>query len=88
MSQMNEKFCQSCGMPMTEIGLFGTNENGDMNHEYCKYCFTDGKFTQENITLVDMVAICVPHMKAQGFTEDKAQEMMNSFLPTLKRWKK
>jgi len=88
MDQMNEKFCQSCGMPMTETGLFGQESNGESSHEYCKYCYADGKFTQDNITLDDMVAICVPHMKAQGFTEEKAKEMMDNFLPTLTRWKK
>jgi hypothetical protein len=84
---MNEKFCQSCGMPMTEEGLFGLEANGEKSHDYCKYCYSDGKFTTENLTVADMVDICVPHMKAQGFTEEKAREMMNSFLPTLKRWK-
>ncbi len=29
MTQMNEKFCQSCGMPMTEEGLYGLEANGE-----------------------------------------------------------
>lgn len=87
MTQMNEKFCQSCGMPMTEEGLYGLEASGEKSHDYCKYCYADGKFVTENLTMSEMVAICVPHMKAQGFTEEKATDMMNSFLPTLKRWK-
>ncbi len=87
MTQMNEKFCQSCGMPMTEEGLYGLEANGEKSSDYCKYCYAEGKFVTENLSVHEMVAICVPHMKAQGFTEEKATEMMNNFLPTLKRWK-
>jgi len=87
MTQAKERYCQSCGMPMTEEALFGMEASGEKNSDYCKYCYADGAFTQQNITVDDMIAICVPHMKAQGFTEEKASEMLGNFLPTLKRWK-
>ncbi len=40
------KFCQSCGMPLTE-DVLGTNADGSKNEDYCMYCYRDGKFLQE-----------------------------------------
>ena len=37
------KFCQSCGMPLTD-DVLGTNADGSKNEEYCMYCYKDGKF--------------------------------------------
>jgi hypothetical protein len=44
---MEQKFCQSCGMTLTNNDLLGTNADGTSNDEYCCYCFKDGKFTQD-----------------------------------------
>jgi len=87
MTQMTEKYCQSCGMPMTDQALFGLEASGETSKDYCKYCYVEGKFIQDNMTMDEMIEICVPHMKAQGMEEDKARDMMKNFLPTLKRWK-
>ena len=38
---MEQKFCQSCGMPLTEEVL-GTNADGSKNEEYCMYCYREG----------------------------------------------
>ena len=40
------KFCQSCGMPLTDEVL-GTNADGSKNEDYCTYCYKDGKFLQD-----------------------------------------
>ena len=37
----NMKFCQSCGMPLTDQ-LLGTNADGSKNEDYCIYCYKDG----------------------------------------------
>ncbi len=40
MKEMNQRFCQCCGMPMGDTDeLYGTNADGTKNDEYCKYCF-------------------------------------------------
>ena len=31
------KFCQSCGMPLTQE-ILGTNADGSKNEDYCMYC--------------------------------------------------
>ena len=50
---MEQKFCQSCGMPMTNETL-GTNADGSRNDDYCIYCYKDGKFTQD-MTMEQMI---------------------------------
>ena len=45
-NSMEQKFCQSCGMPLTEEVL-GTNADGSKNEDYCMYCYKDGKFLQD-----------------------------------------
>ena len=49
---MENKFCQSCGMPITSEEQFGRNADGSKNEEYCSYCYRDGAFT-ENCTILD-----------------------------------
>ena len=44
---MENKFCQSCGMPMTADEQFGRNVDGSKNGEYCSYCYRDGAFTED-----------------------------------------
>lgn len=82
------KFCQSCGMPLTEE-MLGTNKDGSKNEDYCNYCYKDGAYTDE-MTMEQMIDFCVPDMVEhnEGMTEAKAREMMNEFFPKLKRWSK
>ncbi|MDR2897495.1 MAG: zinc ribbon domain-containing protein [Spirochaetaceae bacterium] len=42
-----QKFCQSCGMPLETVGVIGTNADQSKNEDYCFYCFKDGAFTQD-----------------------------------------
>ena len=41
---MEKKICQSCGMPLVSDNELGTNKDGSLNTDYCKYCFKDGEF--------------------------------------------
>ena len=77
--------CQSCGMPMSEE-FFGTNEDGTANDEYCSYCYVDGKFTAPEMTMNDMIDLCIPHMVEQGWVEEEARTLLEEVLPQLKRW--
>ena len=85
---MEEKYCQSCAMPMgTTNEMYGTNADGSKSEDYCQYCFENGAFTA-NATMDEMIAICLPHMTAanSGMSEAEAKNMMLEFFPTLKRW--
>lgn len=84
---MKQKYCQSCGMPLSE-GFYGTEQNGEKSFEYCSYCYENGAFKQPNLTMEQMIDMCVPFMKQNGMDEDKAKALMENSLPTLKRWRK
>ena len=86
---MEEKYCQSCGMPMGATDeMYGTNADGSKNGDYCKYCFENGKFTQD-CTMEEMIEFCVPHMASadSGMSEGDARKMMLEFFPALLRWR-
>ena len=86
---MEEKYCQSCGMPMgTRNASYGTERDGSTSKEYCSYCYEKGGFTAD-CTMAEMIDFCIPHMvsSSENMTEAKAREMMEEFFPMLKRWK-
>ncbi len=85
---MNENICQSCGMNMKESD-FGTNADGSLNKEYCKYCFANGGF-KKNQTLEECIESCIPFLIEDGVckTEEEARENLKTVMPELKRWKK
>ncbi|MDD3429831.1 MAG: zinc ribbon domain-containing protein [Oscillospiraceae bacterium] len=83
-----EKFCQSCGMPMSEETVLGTENDGGKSQTYCIYCYRNGAFTAD-VTMDQMIDFCVPHMVQANpqLTAQQAKENMGRFFPTLKRWK-
>ncbi|MGE8203547.1 zinc ribbon domain-containing protein [Heyndrickxia sp. NPDC080065] len=85
---MNQIFCQSCGMPMSDSSVFGTEKSGEKNKEYCIYCYQDGKFKQPDITMEEMINFCVPFMVEDGMKEEEALAILQKTMPYLKRWRK
>ena len=86
---MEEKYCQSCAMPMGATDeMYGTNADGSKNGDYCKYCFETGTFTAD-CTMDEMIEFCVPHMATaeSGMSAEDARKMMSEVFPALKRWK-
>ena len=89
---MEQKICQSCGMPMITAKEFGTNNDGSANTEYCVYCWKDGKFTVE-ATMDEMIARYAEFPEAlkdengNSITKEQFIANMKFYLPTLKRWK-
>ena len=78
-------FCQCCGMPMDDA-IIGKDKDGTPNEEYCQWCYADGTYTYSDMD--NLIEVCIPHMVAQGFTEEQAREYMKEKLPTLNYWKK
>lgn len=86
MEFQNQKFCQSCGMPM-EGAQYGTEADGGLSPDYCSYCYENGKFTAD-VTMDQMIDFCAqPMADATGMTADEAKAQMAGFFPQLKRWK-
>ena len=56
MGKLENEICQSCGMPMKRNEDFGTNGDGSKNKEYCQFCFKEGKFTDEAITMEQKIS--------------------------------
>ena len=89
MEMKDMDFCQSCAMPMSEE-FYGTEADGSKTKEYCSYCYENGKFTNPDITMEEMIEICVKPMVDNNpdMTEDQARSMMQEYMPKLKRWAK
>ena len=77
--------CQCCGMPLDDASL-GRNRDNSLNEDYCKWCYADGTYTYSDMD--DLIDVCVPHMAAQGFTEEQARTYMKQMLPGLDYWKR
>ncbi len=87
---MVQKFCQSCGMPLTD-DVLGTKADGTKNEDYCQYCFKDGAFTTD-CTMEEMVEMCARPVDefnkhtGQHLSLEEYKEGLRQFYPTLKRW--
>ena len=81
----NSKFCQSCSMPIDTQENRGTESDGSLNAEYCKYCYQNGLFTNPDMTLTDMRSIVKTEMEKRNISSDIIAGALN-ILPGLKRW--
>lgn len=77
--------CQCCGMPL-EDSIISKEKNGIFNESYCKWCYSDGEFTYDNMD--DLISVCVEHMVNTHFTSEQARAYLKELLPTLNYWKK
>ena len=88
---MEMKFCQSCGMPLTNE-ILGTNADGSKNEEYCIYCYKDGAFTGD-FTMEEMVEFCSQFVDefnkntGKSLTRDEYKVELRKYFPSLKRWR-
>ena len=83
----NQKFCQSCAMPMSGDVDYGTEKDGTLSSDYCKYCYQNGAFVDSTITMVEMAEFCAKQMADMNIVPyDQGKEMMDQMLPHLKRW--
>lgn len=76
-------------MPMQKDEDFGTNASGTKNGEYCHFCYKNGGFTDEGITMeqkIDkLVEIAVSQMQ---IPREKARAMAEDLIPKLARWRR
>jgi len=75
--------CQCCGMPLDDMSL-SRETDGTFNEEYCKWCYTDGKFAYDSIEqLTDFLA---GNMSNEQFSPEQVRAYLGGLLPTLKHW--
>lgn len=87
---MIEKVCQSCGMPMGPTNeLYGTEANGSLSKDYCKFCYDNGEFV-DDCTMEQMMNMCIDLNVAYNeyLLPEDAAKLVQGFFPSLKRWKK
>ena len=83
---MENKICQSCGMPITDKELLGTNKDGSINEDYCKYCYQDGEFI-DKVTMEEYIDMCSKYGAQAGMTNEEMHAFLEKLFPTLKRWR-
>jgi hypothetical protein len=80
-------FCQSCTMPIDNLADRGTEKDGNLSSEFCKYCYQHGELINPEMTLDEMKALVVSQMKKMHLPESIIQNSVD-MLPNLKRWRK
>jgi hypothetical protein len=84
---MTQKICQSCGMPLNNKTKGTTNENKPSD-DYCKFCYQNGIFTDEGISMGKKIQKNIKIAINLGMSKNEAENLANSTIPNLKRWKK
>ncbi len=76
--------CQCCGMPLDDSSI-SKETDGTFNEEYCKWCYTDGKFVYTN--LEELTNFLVEHMSNETWSAEQARSYFEAQLPNLNYWK-
>ena len=77
--------CQCCGMPLDDTTI-SKEPDGMFNEDYCKWCYTDGKFVYTS--LEELTDFLVGHMSNDQFPPEQARAYFEQQLPKLAHWKK
>lgn len=75
--------CQCCGMPLDDSTI-SKEPDGTFNEEYCKWCYSDGKYKYSNID--DLINFCAEHMATENWTSEQIRAYMSDMLPKLNYW--
>ena len=75
--------CQCCGMPLDD-STTSKDTDGSFNEDYCKWCYTDGKFVYTS--LEQLVDFLVEHFSSEQFPPEQARAYYEANLPKLKHW--
>lgn len=75
--------CQCCGMPLDDSSI-SRESDGAFNEEYCKWCYSEGKFTYHSID--ELIDYLLTHMTYSGWTQEQARAYYQEQLPKLNYW--
>lgn len=79
--------CQSCAMPLHAAEDHGTEANGRMADDYCRFCYQRGAFVNPTATMTSMIDFCARKLTERGMPFAEAQTLMTNTLPHLRRWR-
>ena len=77
--------CQCCGMLLGDSSI-SKEPDGTFNEEYCKWCYTDGKFIYKSIE--ELTDFLVDHMSNENWPAEQARAFFEAQLPRLNYWKR
>ena len=72
-------------MPLDDTTI-SREPGGAFNEDYCKWCYTDGKFAYSS--LEELLAFLVPHMSNDAWPPEQVCAYLADMLPKLKHWAK
>ena len=73
-------------MPIVNNNQLGSNKDGSLNEDYCKYCYQNGEFI-DDVTMQEYIEMCSQFGAQAGMTNEQMKEYCSNLFPTLKRWK-
>lgn len=76
--------CQCCGMPLDDTSI-SKEPDGSFQEEYCKWCYSDGKFVYTN--LEELTDFLVAHMSNENWPPAQVRAYFEAQLPTLNHWR-
>ncbi len=76
--------CQCCGMPLEDSSI-SKEPDGTFNEEYCKWCYTDGRFVYKS--LKELTDFLVEHMSNENWPPEQSRAYFEAQLPKLNHWK-
>ena len=77
--------CQCCGMPMTEDDVISREPDGSFNEDYCKWCYTDGRFVY--VSKDELIDFLLKHMpNPDNLSDAERRVQADQALSTLKHW--
>ena len=78
--------CQCCGMPLNDDGMISREPDGSFNEDYCKWCYTDGRFAYD--TKDSLLEFLLGHMpNPENCTDDERRKQFDGYLSQLNHWK-
>lgn len=93
-SELNKRYCQSCGMPLRfDVKEYlGTNLDCSPSDDFCYYCLKDGKYIVD-ISMSEMIDIWVKYTdkyneySGTSYSSQELKTILSKRLPALSRWK-
>ena len=78
-------YCQCCSMPLSEDGMISRELDGFFNEEYCKWCYSDGKYTYQ--TKDALLNFLIEHMpNPENLPAEERRSQYDAWLSRLKHW--
>lgn len=73
-------------MPIDSEEQLGTNQDGGISLDYCKYCYENGDFI-DKVSMQEYIQMCSLYGAQAGMTNEQLKQHCTKLFPTLKRWR-